>query len=167
MKETAFDRTVEALKQQGLNPEEILNELSLLFRELANDEYVVAQKLNLPAENSEADREKEYELRIRSLLLELGIPCRLNGYEMLVEAIRLYSQNPKQKIFEELYKELGEIFNFSQIAVLRNMRYAIERGMANSSTRIYEEKFACKIRNGHRCITNKEFISRCVQILNE
>lgn len=167
MEKTAFDRTVDALKQQGMNSDEILNELSLLFQELTKGENVVVRKLNKPIEESEEDSEKEYELRIKKLLHDLGISCKLSGYNILVQAIKLYSANSKQRIVKDLYGELVQMFDSKPSTMEKNIRYAIEFGMSNGPAKIYEENFVIKERRKRRYITNTEFIRRCVQILNE
>lgn len=146
MKENAFDLTVTALREQGLNSDEILKELSQLFQRLANTD----KKYGTDETN---------ETRIRGLLKKLGMPNNLKGYEYWVVAIQIYKENGKVSLKKEIYPQVAKICGDTPLRIERAMRNAVEVMFKRGSTEVIMEVFGNNVylELGHA--TNKEFIA--------
>ena len=88
-----FDVTVDALRKQGLNSDEILEELSKVFQNLADT-------------RGESEMEQSTTVtKIRKTLQKLGMPAQLRGYNHWVEAIMLYLDSDGMMEIGEIYKQ--------------------------------------------------------------
>ena len=71
----------------------------------------------------------EYENRIKTLLMDLGINPSLNGFAYLVEAVKFTIDDKKNKTLRpimKLYKDVAKVFDTTQQRVERSMRHAVE-----------------------------------------
>ena len=75
----AFDLTVNALREQGLNSDEILQQLSQLFEFLKTAD--------------ETKFKDEVVFKSRIILKKVGVGTNLKGYEYWIEAIKIYKNN--------------------------------------------------------------------------
>jgi len=151
MKETAFAVTVEALRSQGFNAEEILEELSKLFQNLPN--------------NTDHNATANTEEKLQHLLLELGVPSHLKGYRYLLVAIPLYKSNPDQIITKELYPVVADCFGTTYTKVERAIRHAVETGIDRCSWEILKRTFGNSINPEKGKPSNEEFISRLAELI--
>ena len=99
------------------------------------------------------------ELRIKVILLDIGVPTHLTGYLCLQQAIKLYRQNPYQQITKELYIDVAAACRNRQTStqVEKMIRTAIE------ATWKMGEKEKLRLyfpQNVDRRPSNGEFISR-------
>ncbi len=75
-------------------------------------------------------------------LLELGITSRLIGYRAIVEAMRLFDEDPVYLTETvKLYQKLAERLNTEWKNVERNIRTAVEQGWKRN--RPFMEKILC------------------------
>ena len=109
----AFDVTVEALRKQGLNSDEILGELSKLFQKFADFSI-------------ESAKEQSTVTKIQKILKKLGMPVQLKGYKYWVDAIEFYVENGGMLKIGEIYTMVAEKYEVSYTKVERNMRFAVE-----------------------------------------
>ena len=111
--ENTFDLTVKALREQGLNSDEILNELSKLFQKFS-------QPVNI-AECKSSDEEK-----IKKLLREICVPIENKGYKCWVTAIMLYKNAKGWIKMGEIYREVAKQYQTTLAGAERVMSSAIE-----------------------------------------
>lgn len=94
-------------------------------------------------------------------LKKLGIPQKLDGFQLLQIGIPLYAQNPRQLIVKELYPAIGQIAGCRAESVEHSIRRAITSAWASRDNAIWRIYFPhCKT-----CPTNKEFISTLAELL--
>lgn len=146
MKENAFDLTVNALRAQGLNSEEILRELGCIFQKLTD---------------SVADTPKATETKIRELLKEIGMPSHLDGYEYWVVAIQIYKKKVgKVSMTKDIYPNVAKICkDTTSRRVERSMRSAVEKALNRCPGDIVVEFFGNSISPKSCMVPNKEFIA--------
>ena len=79
-------------------------------------------------------KHKEYEAWVDSVLLELGIPQNVKGYDYLMAAVLLTTDEPEliRSITRELYPRIADFFNTTASCVERSMRHALELAWNNS-----------------------------------
>ena len=71
----------------------------------------------------------EYENKIKTMLMDLGIDPSLNGFSYLVEAVKFTIDDKKSKTLRpimKLYKDVAKVFDTTQQRAERSMRHAIE-----------------------------------------
>ena len=146
---STFDFTVKTLRQQGLNSDEILEELSKLFNE---------GKYNM----QELENEGSKEYRIRKALKILGVPCHLKGYECWEIAIQIYKKNKMKKKFsmtKEIYPQIAEILEVSPSIVERRMRIAVDKAFERCPEEVIQEIFGNSYSHKKHKPTNVEFLT--------
>ena len=77
---------------------------------------------------------KKYEAWVDSVFLELGIPQNVKGYDYLMAAVLLATDEPEliRAITKELYPRVADFFNTTTSCVERSMRHALELAWNNS-----------------------------------
>lgn len=100
------------------------------------------------------------EKMVTGLLMELGVPARLNGYGYLQNAIPLYAKNPRQTITKELYCAVGQTCRVSAGQVERCIRTATKKAWILRDDQVWRQYFPADSAGELRCPTNGEFISR-------
>lgn len=73
---------------------------------------------------------REEYIKISELLKEFCIPKHLRGYQMIMSAIQVLSENPDISVID-LYRKVAEMHNSTVSRTERAMRYAIESGYDN------------------------------------
>lgn len=145
MKENAFDLTVNALRAQGLNSEEILRELGCIFQKLTD---------------SVDDTPKATETKIREILKKIGMPSHLDGYEYWVVAIQIYKKKiGKISMTKDIYPNVAKICKVNTSSVERSMRSAVEKALNRCPEDIVMEFFGNSISPKSWVVPNKEFIA--------
>lgn len=133
MKEKAL-ATARKLKEMGIT----LDDIIMMFEEIDKENF------------------KNEEILIE-ILKEAGITSNYIGYECLIEAIKLYSINPKLLLVEEVYPTIGKKLGMKPNCVERNLRTIVHRICAKNPEfceKIMGESFL-KFQNKP---TNKRFI---------
>lgn len=101
----------------------------------------------------------DFEKYVNKALDELGIPCNLLGRKYLVDAIKLYHENPRIKICQ-LYKDVAVPYDTTGSKVERAIRHSIERGFDNCTPDCVYEYFGNTISPNNGKPMNKQFIAR-------
>lgn len=71
----------------------------------------------------------EYENRIKTMLMDLGVDPSLNGFSYLVEAVKFTVEDKKNKTLRpimKLYEDVAKVFDTTSQRTERSMRHAIE-----------------------------------------
>ena len=71
----------------------------------------------------------EYENRIKTILMDLGVDPSLSGFGYLVEAVKFTIDDKKNKTLRpimKLYKDVAKVFDTTQQRAERSMRHAVE-----------------------------------------
>lgn len=94
----------------------------------------------------------------------LGFASYLDGYRQLCEGIPLFQADPQQNMSKELYPAVAQICGCkTEKCVEHSIRKAIERAWKGRTAAAWERLFP----NAKRCPTNKQFIARMAELLNE
>ena len=97
---------------------------------------------------------------VAAQLLELGIPCKLNGYDYLMEAVPYLSQHPGSSITKELYPAVAALCHSKAAHVERSIRNAIQSGWDHREESVWRQYFLSGGSDPLSRPTNAEFISR-------
>ena len=106
------------------------------------------------------DAEKRFEHLIADALFELCITKNYNGYQFILEAIKLASQSGPiaRCISKDIYPEIAAKFGVTACCVERNIRTVIHSSWAKSSAGIKREYFGPFTLDKNWTPTNSEFI---------
>ena len=83
----------------------------------------------------------EYENRIKTILMDLGVNPSLNGFGYLVEAVKFTVDDKKNKTrrpIMKLYKDVAKVFDTTQQRAERSMRHAIENAFNLNNELLYK-----------------------------
>ena len=81
------------------------------------------------------------EFSLPSILLQLGIKPKLDGYEQLLLAIPRYLEDPRQNLTKELYDFVGHAVGKTALAAERSMRHAIQSAWSRADMNIWRQYF--------------------------
>ena len=86
---------------------------------------------------------KECEAWVDSVFLELGIPQNVKGYDYLMAAVLLATDEPEliRAITGGLYPRIADLFNTTASCVERSMRHALELAWNNSKPKTLFKMF--------------------------
>ena len=106
-------------------------------------------------------RHKKYEAWVDSVFLELGIPQNVKGYDYLMAAVLLATDEPEliRAITKELYPRVADFFNTTTSCVERSMRHALELAWGNSEPRTLFKLFGHTAGATKSKPTNSNFIA--------
>lgn len=101
------------------------------------------------------------ELDVTNLLLEIGIPAHIKGYQYIREGIMLafHDKNMLHYITKCLYPTIAKKYKTTSSSVERTIRHAIEVAFRRGNTEILEEIFSNTINSKKVKPTNSEFIA--------
>ena len=101
------------------------------------------------------------ELDVTNLLLEIGIPAHIKGYQYIREGIMLafYDKNMLHYITKCLYPTIAKKYKTTSSSVERTIRHAIEVAFRRGNIKILEEIFSNTINSRKAKPTNSEFIA--------
>ena len=104
---------------------------------------------------------KRYEAWVDSVFLELGIPQNVKGYDYLMAAVLLATDEPEliRAITKELYPRVADFFNTTTSCVERSMRHALELAWNNSEPRTLFKLFGHTASATQGKPTNSNFIA--------
>ena len=110
---------------------------------------------------------KEYETWIDSVFLELGIPQNVKGYDYLMAAVLLATDEPEliQAMTKELYPRIADLFNTTASRAERAMRHALELAWNNSEPKTLFNMFGYTVGSAKDKPTNGNFIAIMVNKL--
>ena len=103
---------------------------------------------------------------VSNLLLSLGIPSKLRGYNYLREAILLKAKTPDQAITKELYPQVAALCRCAPKHVERSSRSAIQTAWENRDERIWKLYFPPGPDGTVPRPSNGTFISRLAESLH-
>lgn len=105
--------------------------------------------------------EKSMESKVTDILLKLGVPAHIKGYQYLREAILLASEVPDiiNAITKELYPTVAKKFVTTSSRVERAIRHAIEVAWDRGDMDILNSFFGYTIQTSRGKPTNSEFIA--------
>lgn len=102
---------------------------------------------------------------VSNMLMRLGVPTKLKGYNYLREAILKMSQEPSQSITKELYPSVASTCHATPVQIERSIRSAISISWSSRDDGIWRLYFGG---NGSSQIprpSNGAFISRLADLL--
>lgn len=101
------------------------------------------------------------EIDVTNLLLEIGIPAHIKGYQYIREGIMLsfYDKNMLHYITKCLYPTIAKKYKTTSSSVERTIRHAIEVAFRRGNRQVLEEIFSNTICSKKTKPTNSEFIS--------
>lgn len=101
------------------------------------------------------------ELDVTNLLLEIGIPAPIKGYQYIREGIMLsfYDKNMLHYITKCLYPTIAKKYKTTSSSVERTIRHAIEVAFRRGNRQVLEEIFSNTICSKKTKPTNSEFIA--------
>lgn len=101
------------------------------------------------------------EIDVTNLLLEIGIPAHIKGYQYIREGIMLsfYDKNMLHYITKCLYPTIVKKYKTTSSSVERTIRHAIEVAFRRGNRQVLEEIFSNTICSKKTKPTNSEFIA--------
>lgn len=101
------------------------------------------------------------EIDVTNLLLEIGIPAHIKGYQYIREGIMLsfYDKNMLHYITKCLYPTIAKKYKTTSSSVERTIRLAIEVAFRRGNRQVLEEIFSNTICSKKTKPTNSEFIA--------
>ena len=101
------------------------------------------------------------ELDVTNLLLEIGIPAHIKGYQYIREGIMLsfYDKNMLHYITKCLYPTIAKKYKTTSSSVERTIKHAIEVAFRRGNRQVLEEIFSNTICSKKTKPTNSEFIA--------
>lgn len=101
------------------------------------------------------------EIDVTNLLLEIGIPAHIKGYQYIREGIMLsfYDKNMLHYITKCLYPTIAKKYKTTSSGVERTIRHAIEVAFRRGNRQVLEEIFSNTICSKKTKPTNSEFIA--------
>lgn len=101
----------------------------------------------------------DLETVISNVLLELGIPTKLRGYQFLREAVAEFIRNPGQMVTKELYPEVGKRCGATWEQVERSIRSAIADAYKHRDEAVWRRYFRPDVDGKLRRPSNSTLIS--------
>ena len=171
LQETAFHPPVILAVTMHMSAyvEQAVTDLGVDYTMIAPSVEAVVLRLRdlLKHYTDQADLADPYARTVYHLRL-LNIPSHLDGYRQLCVAIPLFLQNPKQLLTADLYPAVAQLCGCKDgRSVERSTRKAIQTAWQHRDNAIWRKYFPLGPRGRIACPTNKEFICRLVEILNE
>jgi len=107
-----------------------------------------------------SDITKNMRKEITKILIELGIPMNLQGFQFLKEAIVSVVYNPSlmKSVTKSLYPYVAKIFNVKSTVIERAMRHAADVGFNKTSFQSIKKIYNIENYNWNYKLTNSELI---------
>lgn len=121
------------------------------------------------ANSASIPMQKTTDEQITSLLLTIGIPAHIKGYQYLREAILMVVENHDiiNRITKELYPSVAHKFDTSASKVERAMRHAIEVAWSRGRLESVNKMFGYKVFDATDKPTNGECISCISELIQQ
>ena len=131
-----------------------------------NDRFRMIENFK-PGEVQEQDAKQKYacsgdlEMDVTNILLEIGIPAHIKGYQYIREGIIMsyYDSNMLHYITKFLYPSIAKKYKTTSSSVERTIRHAIEVAWRRGNMEALEEIFGNTICAGKGKPTNSEFMA--------
>lgn len=109
-----------------------------------------------------AMQECELERYITEIMLDIGVPAHLRGYQYLRDAIMLSGKDMELvgSVTKLLYPTVAKHFKTTTQKVERAIRNAIEVSWVRGNMTTFEEMFGYSAASGRTRPTNSEYIAR-------
>jgi len=118
---------------------------------------------NVDKENSdfEKEREKELDLVIGRLFINLGISPKIKGFNYLRTAIVMLIKEPRliEAVTKELYPKIGEKYATTASKVERAIRHAIKVAWDRGNTAAFNKMLGVEAYSSNERPTNSEFMA--------
>lgn len=103
----------------------------------------------------------DLERDITNILLEIGIPAHIKGYQYIREGIIMafYDRNMLHYITKFLYPSIAKKYKTTSSSVERTIRHAIEVAWRRGDMEVLEEVFGNTVSAGKGKPTNSEFMA--------
>lgn len=103
----------------------------------------------------------DLEMDITNILLEIGIPAHIKGYQYIREGIIMsfYDRNMLQYITKFLYPSIAKKYKTTSSSVERTIRHAIEVAWRRGNMEVLEDVFGNTVCAGKGKPTNSEFMA--------
>lgn len=113
------------------------------------------------------EEERALKMEITRILIEVGIPINLQGFNYFKESIYIAYNQPEvlKRITKGLYPQVGEIFDVKPTAIERCMRHAAELGYFKTGFKIINNYFGIAENVCNYKPTNSELIALIVEYL--
>jgi two-component system response regulator (stage 0 sporulation protein A) len=107
------------------------------------------------------DQNTKIDKRLMEILLQIGIPANLQGYQFLKESIKLVIDNPVyiNAITKRMYPTVASTFNTTACRVERAIRHALEVAYNKGKMKNINKIFGLKILADNERPTNSEFVA--------
>ena len=105
--------------------------------------------------------EESLEVRVTSIIHEIGVPAHIKGYQYLREAIRLAVEDMEviNAVTKVLYPTVAKKFSTTPSRVERAIRHAIEVAWDRGDLETLQKYFGYTVSNAKGKPTNSEFIA--------
>ncbi|MCI8770703.1 MAG: sporulation transcription factor Spo0A [Lachnospiraceae bacterium] len=130
-----------------------------VYRDIpAREEEVTKEKNNV---NDGYNLSGDLEIDVTNILLEIGIPAHIKGYQYIREGIIMafYDRNMLHYITKFLYPAIAKKYKTTSSSVERTIRHAIEVAWRRGNMDTLEEVFGNTICAGKGKPTNSEFMA--------
>ena len=109
-----------------------------------------------------AMRDCELERYITDIMLDIGVPAHLKGYQFLRDAILLSGRDMEvvTSVTKLLYPTIARRFKTTDQKVERAIRNAIEVSWNRGNVKTFEKMFGYSALSGRTRPTNSEYIAR-------
>ena len=133
--------------------------------ELVSSLHQKTKEKESPEENQGCTNEYTFsgdlEMDITNILLEIGIPAHIKGYQYIREGILMafYDRNMLHYITKFLYPTIAQKYKTTSSSVERTIRHAIEIAWRRGDMAVLEKIFGNTISAGKGKPTNSEFMA--------
>ncbi len=127
------------------------------FLESVNNQEIIEDHKN----NVSPSKLRNLESRVTSILIEMGVPANIRGYNYMRESIIMAIENKDvlNYITKELYPEIAKKCDTTPSRVERAIRHAIEVAWSRGNIKAKESLFSYTICSNKGKPTNGEFIA--------
>ena len=107
-------------------------------------------------------QEVELEKRVTGIMLDMGVPAHLKGYNYLRQAIMISGRDMEAvgSITKLLYPAIAKTYRTTNQKVERAIRNAIEISWLRGNVETFEELFGYSVESGKTRPTNSEYIAK-------
>ena len=133
------------------------------FEDLLEIGYSIEEALEII--KGKAKKNISLEQEIFNMLLEIGMPTNLKGFDYTIEAVKLLMNNSEMLITKELYPLVANQFNTTSAKVERCIRTGVETAFESGGVEVLETYF----KNSYSCRkgkpTNSQFLTLLAHVM--
>ncbi len=110
----------------------------------------------------EGTENKKLEEYVTKVMIEMGVPAHLKGYQYLRSSIMMAEEDMEVvgSVTKLLYPEIAKRYKTTEQKVERAIRNAIEVSWLRGNVQIFEELFGYSVQTGNGRPTNSEYIAQ-------